>query len=706
MKQRSSFLRGGAGEKLSRHSDILLAGLVVGIVAMMIIPLPTLLLDILITTNISLAVILLLVCIYISDALRFAALPSVLLITTLFRLGLNVSSTRLILLQADAGEVIRSFGEFVVAGNLVVGGVIFLILTLIQFVVIAKGSERVAEVAARFTLDAMPGKQMAIDADLRAGAIDLDQARRMRAALGRESQLYGSMDGAMKFVKGDAIAGILITVINIVGGLLIGVLQRGMSVGDAAMLYSILTIGDGLVSQIPALLISTGAGIVVTRVASEDEGGHLGRDIGAQVLAQPKAIAIAAGLLALLAIVPGMPTLPFLVLAIAIGSLAWSLLQLARRREARRRPSGRPVEAPLDEPAAADEELTPPAQIALEISPALTPLIDTATDGGRFMRELIPGLRELIWSDLGVVLPGVRVRGEAPGLSPRGYRILLSEIPMGAGELPEDRVLVLADAERLADAGLPEGAAASAPGLVALARELPSGLEVAARAAGLEVVDPATRMVLHLGRLLRDYAHELVGIQETQQLLDSLERTHPALVHEVVPKLISIHTLAEVLRRLVEEGISIRGLREILQALAEWAPVEKDPVMLVEYVRMALRRYICHKYSQDAGPARVLRAYLLDPAIEQTIRESIHRSDRGSYLALEPELSRDIVQALRRQLELQPGDEPSPAVLTTMELRRYVRRLFEVDFPELPVLSFTELLPELQVQPVARVSVS
>ncbi len=688
---------GGAGPALSRHSDILLAALVVGIVAMMIIPLPTFLLDILITSNIALAVILLLVCIYVSDAIRFAALPSLLLITTLFRLGLNVSSTRLILLQADAGEVIRSFGEFVVAGNLVVGAVVFLILTLIQFIVIAKGSERVAEVAARFTLDAMPGKQMAIDADLRAGAIDLEQARRLRANLQRESQLYGSMDGAMKFVKGDAIAGILITVVNIVGGLLIGTLQRGLPASEAATLYSILTIGDGLVSQIPALLISTGAGIVVTRVASEDGGGHLGKEIGEQVLAQPKAIAIASGLLALLALVPGMPTIPFLALAFATFALAYSLLQLARRR---REGSGRRRERASAEPAAA-LELPPAAPVALELGAALSTELD-AEGGGRLVRELIPGLRELLYAELGVVLPGVRVRGDQLALPARGFRVLLAEVPMAEAELPEDQVRVLASPEALAAANLGPAVAAPLPGVPAPASTLPAALAPAAREAGFELCDAPTQIVLALGKVLRDYAHELCGIQETQELLDALERTHPALVHEVVPRLVSIQTMSEVLRRLVEEGVSIRSLREILQALAEWGPLEKDPVVLTEYVRMSLRRYLSHRY---ASAEKRLCALLLDPAIEEAVRESIQKTERGSYLAMEPGLSREIVESVRRQLALAP-ELPRPAVLTTMELRRYVRRLLEVDFPELPVLSFTELLPELQIQPVARVGLS
>src|SRR3954452_4741179 len=323
-----SLLRAGdVRTLLTRYSDMALAGLVVAIVGMMIVPLPTPLLDLLISVNIATGVVLLLVAIYVSDALKIATFPTLLLLTTLFRLALEVSATRLILLRADAGEVIRAFGNFVVAGNLVVGAVVFLILTMIQFIVISKGSERVAEVAARFTLDAMPGKQMSIDAELRAGHIDHNEARRRRSALARESQLFGSMDGAMKFVKGDAIAGIVVLAVNIVGGLVIGVLQRGLDVATAAKTYTVLTIGEGLVSQIPALVISTAAGIIVTRVASEEEGGHLGRDIGLQVMAQPKAIAIAAGLLLLLAVVPGLPGVPFVTLGIVLGLIAWRLLR-------------------------------------------------------------------------------------------------------------------------------------------------------------------------------------------------------------------------------------------------------------------------------------------------------------------------------------------------------------------------------------------
>jgi type III secretion protein V len=675
--------------RLSQWSDVLLAAGVVGIVAMMIIPLPTFLLDVLITTNIACAVVLLLVCIYISDALRIAALPSILLITTLFRLGLNVSSTRLILLQANAGEVIRSFGEFVVAGNLVVGAVIFLILTLIQFIVIAKGSERVAEVAARFALDAMPGKQMAIDADVRAGAIDLEQARRRRAQLQRESQLYGSMDGAMKFVKGDAVAGILITVINIVGGLLIGVLQRDLPVGDALRLYSILTIGDGLVSQIPALLISTGAGIVVTRVASEDEGAHLGKEIGEQVLAQPRAIAIAAALLGLLALVPGLPLVPFLLLAALTGSLAVVLLR-ARRAE-------RPAAAALQREEPAPEELPPPAPVAVEIGAGH----ELDEESQRLWSSLLPGLRELLYGELGVLVPTVQLRDAQADLAAGRYRIRLGEVPVAWGELPLGRLLALADAEALARLGLGAAEPQILPGVGAPCCAVPADAQPLLDRHGIERLDPAAQLCLHLGQVLRSHAHELCGIQETQQLLDLLERTHPALVHEVVPRAVSLPTLAEVLRRLLEEGISIRSLPEVLQALAERGPLEKDPVLLTEHVRGALRRAISWRY---AGEGQTLYALLLDPAIEQAVRESIQRTDRGSFLCMEPDLCREIVTAVRRQLELQPAGAPPLAVLTGLEIRRYVRRLLEGELPELPVLSYSELAPELQLRPVGRVS--
>ena len=638
---------------LTRYADLALAGLVVSIVGMMIVPLPTPLLDLLISVNIAAAVTLLLVAIYVSDALKIATFPTLLLLTTLFRLALEVSATRLILLRADAGEVIRAFGNFVVAGNLVVGAVIFLILTMIQFIVISKGSERVAEVAARFTLDAMPGKQMSIDAELRAGHIDHNEARRRRAALARESQLFGSMDGAMKFVKGDAIAGIVVLAVNIVGGLVIGIVQRGMDAATAARTYTVLTIGEGLVAQIPALIISTAAGIIVTRVASEEEGGHLGRDIGMQIIAQPKALAITAGLLALLAIVPGLPTVPFLTLATILGAVAWKLLRAPAAEAAEGSgaglggvPAGRagaPRGAVPDE-ASLSPLLTP---IAVEVSAELAAYLDG------FASEVVPRLRQQLFAELGLPLPAVRLRAGVAGLADGKFVIRLNEVPLGRGEIPRDAWGVAG--ARLGDAVL---------------------------------------------ALLRRYGHELFGLEEAQALLDALERTHPALVREVVPKLVSLVLFTDIARRLVEEGISLRNLRDILGALAEWAPHERDPVALTEQVRGALRRAITYRYAGDSG---ALAAYLLDPMIEDAIREAVQRTATGSYLALEPQLSHDIVAAVGRAVG--PGAATGAVLLTGSEIRRYVRRLLETDHPNLPVLSFQELAPEAQIRPIARISV-
>ncbi len=625
---------------LARHADLALAGLVVAIVGMMIVPLPAPLLDLLISVNIAAAVTLLLVAVYVSDALKIATFPALLLLTTLFRLALEVSATRLILLRADGGAVIRAFGNFVVAGNLVVGAVIFLILTVIQFVVISKGSERVAEVAARFALDAMPGKQMSIDAELRAGHIDQAEARRRRATLARESQLFGSMDGAMKFVKGDAVAGIVVLAVNIVGGLVIGVFQRGLDLPAAARAYTVLTIGEGLVAQIPALIISTSAGMIVTRVASDDEdsgaSGHLGRDIGMQVLAHPRAIAIAAGLLAVLAVVPGLPAPPFLALAAALGGVAWRLM---------RRPAAPVAVASADPaPAPMDPVLTP---IAIEVSAEL------ARHLADFSRDVVPRLRERLFAELGLPLPEVRLRAGASGAAGGRFVIRLNEVPLARGDI-----------ERADWAG-------------------------AAARLGDEVL-----------ALMRRHGHELFGLEEAQGLLDALERTHPALVREVVPKLVSPVLFTDIARRLVEEGISLRNLRDVLGALAEWAPHERDPVVLTEHVRAALRRSITHRH---AGDGATLSAYLLDPVIEDAVRDAIHKTATGSYLALEPQLSQDILAAVGRAVG--PGAARA-VVLTNPQIRRYVRRLIETEHPDLPVLSFQELSPDAQIRPVGRISVS
>jgi type III secretion protein V len=633
-------------------ADAALAGLVIAVVGLMVVPLPTWLLDLLLAGNLAFSVVLLLVSLYVSDALKIAAFPTVLLITTLVRLALNVSSTRLILLQADAGEVIRAFGSFVVRGNYVVGGVIFLILTIIQFVVIAKGSERVAEVGARFTLDAMPGKQMAIDAELRSGAIDGSEARRRRHTLSRESQFYGAMDGAMKFVKGDVIASFLITLVNLFGGLGVGVLQKDMEVTAALKRYGLLTIGDGLVSQIPALVIATAAGVLVTRVASEDSETPLGAELASQIFGQPQALAVASGFVLLLAIVPGLPALPFLVM---------SVLLFVASRARRERPAGEhePFTAP---PPKRGEPAGPrfiPVVVpwSIEVSPDLEPLIEDAVRGTERrpgVRSATQAAREILFRELGVPLPAARVSVAEP-LPERHAVLSLKELPTAVIPLPAD----LED-DRVAE--------------LLVSRILPP---------------------------LRDRGVDFLGIAETQSLLDQLEQIAPATVRQVVPKPIAVTQLADILRRLVEERLSVRDLKQILEALALVAHAEKDSLNLAEFVRSHLRRTISHELTRGGRDLSVLT---LDSMIEETVRSAISRTSAGSFLTLSPAAGRDIVKAVKRALE-PLGDGPMPPLLTQPDIRRFVRKLLDVDFPELRVVSYAELLPEIHVRTVAKATV-
>jgi len=737
-----SLLKGGDVQGfLGRYADVALAALVVAIVGMMIVPLPTALLDLLITFNIAIAVTLLLISIYVGDALKIATFPTLLLITTLFRLALEVSATRLILLKADAGHVIDAFGNFVVSGNLVVGAVIFLILTMIQFIVIAKGSERVAEVGARFTLDAMPGKQMSIDAELRAGHIDNDEARSRRAALARESQFFGSMDGAMKFVKGDAIAGIIILTVNIIGGLIIGIVQRDMDAAQAAKTYTILTIGEGLVAQIPALIISTAAGIIVTRVSSEEEGAELGKEIGRQVLDQPKALAIAAVLLGLFALVPGLPTLPFLALA---GTMGFVARRISKSRQGRSSAlvspggTGPTVAAHPAAQAGHQGSSSPAALVPLSIhvgaslahelrahNPDQPPpgsaqrqaqqqqaqqrqASDPRTSKSQSVEaeaalaaaatEIIPALQQKHYQKTGLPLSGVTLT-VGRSLPPQGYSISLQEVPLASVELPEQGLMVVtrtrADEEALAGLSLAKTQAEHPDGLPAFWVE--PGHEDTLKKLGLSVLTRGAVVVAHVLSLLQRHGHLLLGVQETQSLLAALDKTHPALVGDVVPKVVSPARLADVLRRLAEERISVRGLREILEALSEWAPRVSDPVELTEHVRGALRRQITHQFSQGGA----LFAHLLDPLIEDTIKEAVHRTDAGTYLALQPELAQDIVTAVKAAV----GIAGTGVVVTNVEVRRYVRRLLEAPLPNVGVLSFQELDPNTQIQPLGRITI-
>ena len=637
------------------------AGLAIGviaIVALMVVPLPTWLLDILLAGNLSGAIAILLVVLYVPDAISIATFPTLLLITTLFRLALNVSSTRLILLQANAGEVIRSFGQFVVRGNYVVGAVVFLILTIIQFVVIAKGSERVAEVGARFVLDAMPGKQMAIDAEARSGAIDGNEARHRRRQLARESQFYGAMDGAMKFVKGDVIASVIITLVNILGGLAIGVGQRGLGVESALRRYGLLTIGDGLVTQIPALVLSTAAGILVTRVASEEPDRSLGRELASQILGIPKALQVAGIFVLGLALVPGLPGFPF-------ASLGILFLLTAQTRARQMRTEARRAAAEPSRPApgAARRGLVfMPVVVpfTIEMSRDLTALLEDESRGDDVVRPgafaIAQRIRERIFAELGVPLPAARVR-VIDTLPAQHIVVSLFEIPAQVMSIKPE----MTDAEGLAE------------------------LESAAIA------------------LLRARAADFIGIAETQLLLDQLEQIAPALVRQTIPKPVTLALLTDVLRRLVEERVSVRDLRTILEALSMVAATEKDPLNLAEFVRSQLRRATTYRLT---GGRRDLSVCLLDASIEESIRHAITRTAAGSFLALAPAAGRDVVAAIRRAVS--EGQVASPAagtasiILTQPDIRRFVRKLIEVELPETTVVSFAELLPEVALHPTAK----
>jgi len=636
----------------------------------------------------------LMVSIYISTGTQIASFPTLLLITTLYRLSLDISATRLILLNADAGEVIRAFGMFVVGGNFVVGAVIFLIITLVQFIVITKGSERVAEVSARFTLDAMPGKQMSIDADLRAGTIDFQEARRRREALSRESQFYGAMDGAMKFVKGDAMASIIITVINIVGGLVIGVAMNGMPVMEAVQTYSILTIGNGLVSQIPALLISISAGMVVTRVASDAPDSNLGKDIAAQVLAQPKAIAVASGILFVMMIIPGLPKIPFALLAALTGAVAFGLFR-AMRMKAEAAMSGEVQVAER----AADPEITLTVPLVIEVSQQLTPYIDTQTEAGKKFYELLVQVRNSLYYQLGVIFPPIRVNGNMP--YERGtYMFWINEVPLLNGQVKLDCVLVNEAQRNLTLYGL-EGTAATNPATGKPAAWIGRDQRAAAEAAGLQVWDVPEIVILHLTAFLRNHAREFIGLQEVQWMLNTIKQYYPTLVDEAIPKPVSLQQFADILQRLVEEEVSIRDLKTILQAIADAARTDRDTFSLTERVRVALRRKICYQLS-DGKP--MLFVYRLDPEVEDMFRNSVRQSSTGPYMSMDPSDIDRVVAAAKALFGNLPASAQRPVLLVDTDIRRFVKRLLDYSFPDVSVISYQELTPEIRVQPLGNLA--
>jgi type III secretion protein V len=684
---------------VTRHNDIILAGLVVAIIALMILPMPTPLVDALIACNLGLAVTLIMLAMYIPSALSLSTFPSLLLFTTLFRLGLNITTTRLILLNANAGEIIFTFGNFVVAGNFVVGGVVFLIITIVQYLVIAKGSERVAEVAARFTLDAMPGKQMSIDADMRAGSIDMEEARRRRSDVEKESQLYGAMDGAMKFVKGDAIANLIVIAVNILGGITVGVLQKGMSAAKAVQTYSLLTIGDGLVSQIPALFISITAGIIVTRVSTE-ESPNLGSDIGSQVLAQPKAMLLGGLLLVAFSLVPGFPKVQFIGLGLVVGGIGYVFFRIAARQD-------RDGEEPTIPAMAAAGEKPAPRKVREEEEFSLTVplLIDVASSvqtaiDARVLNEELVKVRKALYFDLGVPFPGIHLRFN-DSLDHGAYVILLQEIPMSQGMIVPEKLLAREKEENLKMMGIEYTTDKKfLPDIPTI--WVDEGSREMMNKAGISFMEAPQILTYHLSFILKRNGEDFMGLQETKYLLDRMEARFPELVREV-QRVLPVQKIAEIMQRLVQEEISIRNLRTILQALIEWGQKEKDVILLTEYVRMGLKRYISYKYS---GGQNMLAVYLFDPSVEETVRTAIRQTSGGSYLALDPDTSKKIVEEIKKEVGDFGEGPQKPILLTSMDIRRYVRKLIELDLYDLPVLSYQELTQEITLQPLGRINIS
>ena len=684
---------------ITSRNDLVLAFFLVAVIFMMILPLPTWLVDALIGINMTISAILLMVAMYLPSPLAFSSFPSVLLVTTLFRLGISIATTRLILLQGDAGHIIFTFGNFVVGGNLVVGLVVFLILTIVQFVVITKGAERVAEVAARFSLDAMPGKQMSIDGDMRAGTIDMEEAKRRRGIVEKESQLYGAMDGAMKFVKGDAIAGLIIVAVNLLGGIVIGTMQRGMTAADAAKTYSVLTIGDGLIAQIPALFIAICAGMIVTRVQSGDGPSNVGKDIGQQVMAQPRALMIAAAVALGMGLIPGMPLPVFLTLAVVIGTIGFVIMRGTRRvvdektGEVTEVPAMQPAgEKPKKKTADGSEEFAPTVPLLMDVAAGL----QQAFDADVLNDELLK-IRRALYFDLGVPFPGIQLRFNE-GLPPESYNILLSEVPVSQGRLRPGYLLVRESVANLSALQIAyEEDRKFLPHIPTL--WVDGALREPLSRAGIPFMDPSQVLTYHLAFVLEKYSADFIGIQETRYLLSAMEGRFPDLVKEST-RVLPIQKIAEILQRLVSEDISVRNLRAILESLIEWGQKEKDSVLLTEYVRSTLKRHISYKYSSGQN---ILPAYLLAPSIEDTVRGAVRQTSAGSYLSLDPAVSKRLVENIKKTVGDIGGNAQRPVLLTSMDIRRYLRKMIEQDLYDLPVLSYQELTQEINIQPLARI---
>jgi type III secretion protein V len=673
--------------------DLMIPLLLVLTIAMMVMPMPVLLVDVLIAFNLGVAALLMMVSLYILSPLEFSTLPGIILISTVFRLALTITTTRLILADGDAGEIVRTFGEFVISGNIIVGLVVFLIITLVQFIVIAKGAERVAEVSARFVLDALPGKQMSIDAEQRNGDIDRVEARRRRALLERESQLYGAMDGAMKFVKGDAIAGLVVIAVNLIGGIAVGTLSRGMSLGAAAHEYTLLSIGDALVSQIPALLLAITAATTITRVAG-DRRVDLGRDIAWQLLANSQALRLAAVVLVGMAFVPGFPWPVFLVLAIAFAAASFVARPSADGTAAAPLVGAQPGDAVTPTPPAARPALPPDVPpVAVLVGPSVHEAI-----GGNRLSRAVDGVRTAMSDKLGIVIPVVAVE-VSDAVAGARYRIEVEGVPVEEGELRLDWLLLRDDPTHLELLGGQLGVGdieKTGDGKTWVAHPRARMLS----AAGIAYDDAGQVVVSRVREVIERYASRFMGIQETRALLAGLETGYDELVKQVM-RAMPLPKIADVLRRLLDEGIPLRQMRMVLEALAEWGEKEQNVVLLTEYVRASLKRQICHRY---ANAHKVLAAYILERAAEETIRSAVRETTVGPYLVLDEETSEDLLARVRAAIGSPPGGM-RPVILTSMDVRRYLRGFLTRNDLDAPVLSYQDLANEFTVQPIGSIGI-
>ncbi|WP_026701076.1 flagellar biosynthesis protein FlhA [Salibacterium aidingense] len=666
---------------------------VILIVVMLIIPLPTFMLDILIITNISLALVIILVSMNTKEPLEFSIFPTLLLLVTLFRLGLNVSTTRSILGNAEAGNVINTFGNFVVGGSPLVGFVVFLILIIIQFVVIVKGAERVSEVGARFTLDAMPGKQMSIDADLNAGMISEQQAKQRREKIEDEADFYGSMDGASKFVKGDAIAGIVIVIINLIFGLVIGMVEHGMGLGDAANTYTLLTVGDGLVSQIPALLVSTATGIVVTRAASE---GNLSQDVTSQLFAFPKMLYIAAGAIFLLGLLTPIAILLTTAIAAVLAVMGYMMSQADQKAvEQEDEPEEEREEEDLKSPENVVNLLTIDP-IEFEFGYGLIPLADT-NQGGDLLDRVVMIRRQLAL-ELGMVVPVIRIRDNIQ-LQPNEYVIKMRGNDVAGGELLLDHYMAMSPG--VEDENI-TGIETTEPAFGLPALWIGEEMKEQAELAGYTVVDPPSVVSTHLTEVIKAHAHELLGREETKQLVDHLKETYPTLVEEVTPNPLSLGEIQKVLSNLLQEKISIRNLPTIFETLAEYGALTKDMALVTEYVRQSLSRQITKQFSVPGEPLYVVT---MSSQAEQKVADAVQQTEHGNFLAMNPEDSQKLAENIGQEAERLSEMGQTPILLCSPAVRMYIHQLIERFFPQVPVLSYNELEPNVEVQSVGVVNV-